>query len=80
MVKANDPSLNEGEFLLEALKQQIRIDGRGIYDVRSIEIKFGAEYGQVEVQLGRTRYIYIYIYNRYINKYYTDVLYTYLFI
>ncbi|KAI9308376.1 ribosomal protein S5 domain 2-type protein [Cunninghamella echinulata] len=55
MVKANDPSLNEGEFLLEALKQQIRIDGRGIYDVRSIEIKFGSDYGQVEVQLGRTR-------------------------
>ncbi|KAI8060166.1 ribosomal protein S5 domain 2-type protein [Gongronella butleri] len=51
----NDPSTNESEFLLEALRNQQRVDGRGIYDMRSIDIAFGADYGHVKVQLGRTR-------------------------
>ncbi|KAI8097789.1 ribosomal protein S5 domain 2-type protein [Halteromyces radiatus] len=55
MVKNSDPSVNENDFLLAALKANQRVDGRGIYDVRSIELKFGSDYGQVEVQLGRTR-------------------------
>lgn len=56
MVKDLDPSINESTFLLQALEEKRRIDGRGIYDVRSIDITFGADYGQVNVQLGRTRY------------------------
>lgn len=56
MVKELDPSINESTFLLQALEEKRRIDGRGIYDVRSIDITFGADYGQVNVQLGRTRY------------------------
>ncbi|CDS06032.1 hypothetical protein LRAMOSA08560 [Lichtheimia ramosa] len=55
MVKELDPSINESTFLLQALEEKRRIDGRGIYDVRSIDITFGADYGQVNVQLGRTR-------------------------
>ncbi|KAI8336271.1 ribosomal protein S5 domain 2-type protein [Chlamydoabsidia padenii] len=55
MVKNSDPSVNENEFLLAALKEQKRTDGRGIYDVRSIDLVFGSDYGQVQVQLGRTR-------------------------
>jgi hypothetical protein len=47
--------LNENEFLLAALREQKRTDGRGIYDVRSIDLAFGLDYGQVQVQLGRTR-------------------------
>lgn len=55
MVKNSDPSVNENEFLLAALREQKRTDGRGIYDVRSIDLAFGTDYGQVQVQLGRTR-------------------------
>jgi exosome complex component RRP45 len=56
MVKVLEPSVNETEFLLSALTEGKRVDGRGVYDVRSVEILLGADYGQVEVQLGRTRY------------------------
>ncbi|KAG0167897.1 Exosome complex component RRP45 [Apophysomyces sp. BC1034] len=55
MVKETDPSNNENLFLLQALKEGRRVDGRGVYDIRSIQLKFGADYGYVEVQLGRTR-------------------------
>lgn len=55
MVKELEPSLNEKAFLLEALKQGRRVDGREVYDMRSVEITLGTDYGYVEVQLGRTR-------------------------
>ncbi|KAI9313803.1 ribosomal protein S5 domain 2-type protein [Dichotomocladium elegans] len=55
MVKDLDPSINETNFLLKALEEKQRVDGRGIYDVRSIQIKFGSDFGQANVQLGRTR-------------------------
>ncbi|KAI8973572.1 ribosomal protein S5 domain 2-type protein [Mycotypha africana] len=55
MVKEIDPSLNEVNFLLEALKDGKRVDGREIYDMRSLEIKLGSDYGFVEVQLGKTK-------------------------
>ncbi|KAI8372547.1 ribosomal protein S5 domain 2-type protein [Choanephora cucurbitarum] len=55
MVKELPPSVNETAFLLEALRQGRRVDGREIYDMRSIEITLGSDYGYVEVQLGRTR-------------------------
>ena len=50
-----DPSTNEREFLLAALKDGARIDGRKFYDFRTLRLTFGAEYGAVEVQLGNTR-------------------------
>lgn len=50
-----DPSTNEREFLLTALKDGARIDGRKFYDFRTLRLTFGAEYGAVEVQLGNTR-------------------------
>lgn len=55
MVKEVVPSVNEVNFLLEALKQGRRVDGREVYDMRSLDIKLGSDYGYVEVQLGRTR-------------------------
>ncbi|KAI7898841.1 ribosomal protein S5 domain 2-type protein [Cokeromyces recurvatus] len=55
MVKEIDPSLNEVNFLLEALREGRRVDGREVYDMRSLEITLGTDYGHVEVQLGRTR-------------------------
>lgn len=55
MVRELEPSVNETAFLLQALKQGRRVDGREIYDMRSVEITLGSDYGYVEVQLGRTR-------------------------
>lgn len=55
MVRELEPSVNETAFLLEALRQGRRVDGREVYDMRSVELTLGADYGYVEVQLGRTR-------------------------
>ncbi|KYR00615.1 putative exosome complex exonuclease [Tieghemostelium lacteum] len=48
-------SKNERDFVLESLDKSQRIDGRGMFDIRGIEITFGKSYGMVEVQLGKTR-------------------------
>ncbi|PVU93226.1 hypothetical protein BB561_003398 [Smittium simulii] len=53
----NKTSNNNREFVLEALKSGYRIDGRGIYDYRNLEIKCGEEAGSVQVQLGDSRVI-----------------------
>ncbi|KAF9423482.1 Exosome complex component RRP45 [Podila epigama] len=54
-MKETEPSTNEREFVLAALKEGTRIDGRKAYDFRTLRLSFGAEYGAVEVQLGNTR-------------------------
>ncbi|KAF1803443.1 ribosomal protein S5 domain 2-type protein [Mucor lusitanicus] len=55
MVREAIPSVNEVNFLLESLRQGRRVDGREVYDMRSLDIKLGSDFGYVEVQLGRTR-------------------------
>ena len=50
------PSIPEREFTLEALKQSLRVDGRGPLDMRPVELSFGPELGWVECSLGKTRY------------------------
>jgi exosome complex component RRP45 len=45
----------EHDFIVEALKRNVRLDGRGIDELRPLNITFGDEYGHVEVQLGHTR-------------------------
>ncbi|KAI9012605.1 ribosomal protein S5 domain 2-type protein [Phycomyces nitens] len=55
MVKEIGPSINESQFLLNALREGRRVDGRGVYDMRSIELSFGQDFGYVQVQLGKTR-------------------------
>ncbi|KAG1143989.1 hypothetical protein G6F37_006553 [Rhizopus arrhizus] len=55
MVREIDPSVNESTFLLEALKQGKRVDGREVYDMRSTEIVLGSDYGYAEVRLGKTK-------------------------
>eukprot|EP01127_Copromyxa_protea_P018322 TRINITY_DN573_c0_g1_i1.p1 TRINITY_DN573_c0_g1~~TRINITY_DN573_c0_g1_i1.p1 ORF type:complete len:459 (+),score=113.42 TRINITY_DN573_c0_g1_i1:3-1379(+) len=52
-----DPvSSNELKFISSAIcESQLRMDGRGVYDFRTLKITFGSEYGQVQVQLGTTR-------------------------
>uniref|UniRef100_A0A6B2L532 Exosome complex component RRP45 n=1 Tax=Arcella intermedia TaxID=1963864 RepID=A0A6B2L532_9EUKA len=48
-------SANEKTFILNALTQNQRIDGRHLMDYRNIKLAFGSEYGTLQVQLGKTR-------------------------
>lgn len=56
MPREAEPSLNERAFLLEALREDIRLDGRALEAFRDVEILFGEEYGVADVKLGKTRY------------------------
>lgn len=45
----------ERRFLLKAIEEKKRLDGRQTYDYRNIKITFGTDYGCCVVELGRTR-------------------------
>ncbi|XP_069050125.1 exosome complex component RRP45 isoform X2 [Lepisosteus oculatus] len=45
----------ERQFLLTAIKEKKRLDGRQTYDYRNIKITFGTQYGCCIVDLGKTR-------------------------
>ncbi|XP_036892222.1 exosome complex component RRP45, partial [Sturnira hondurensis] len=45
----------ERRFLLRAIEEKKRLDGRQTYDYRSIKISFGTDYGCCIVELGKTR-------------------------
>ncbi|XP_030644042.1 exosome complex component RRP45 [Chanos chanos] len=45
----------ERQFLLKAVEEKKRVDGRQTYDYRNIKITFGTEYGCCIVDLGKTR-------------------------
>lgn len=49
-------SVNERAFIQDALKEQIRLDGRAFDAFRALHLTFGDEYGVADVQLGKTRY------------------------
>lgn len=49
--------MNERDFVFEALKQGIRIDGRKLEQFRDVEITLGDEYGYVDVKMGKTRVV-----------------------
>ncbi|KTW27927.1 uncharacterized protein T551_02894 [Pneumocystis jirovecii RU7] len=55
MPKDIDLSLNEKEFILEALNNNLRLDGRGFDVWRDLKLNFGNSYGHVELSLGKTR-------------------------
>lgn len=55
MVKDIDISLSESSFILEALKQEQRLDGRSFDQFRDVDIKLGQEYGDVTVIMGQTK-------------------------
>ncbi|KAL8656461.1 MAG: hypothetical protein Q9210_000254 [Variospora velana] len=55
MPREAEPSINERAFILEALRENIRLDGRALDAFRNIELSFGDEYGVADVQLGDTR-------------------------
>lgn len=45
----------ERDFLLKAIEEKKRLDGRQTYDYRTIKITFGTDYGCCFVDLGKTR-------------------------
>ncbi|KAK2908726.1 hypothetical protein Q8A67_004563 [Cirrhinus molitorella] len=45
----------EKRFLLKAIEEKKRLDGRETYDYRNIKISFGTDYGCCIVELGKTR-------------------------
>eukprot|EP01126_Amoeba_proteus_P034584 TRINITY_DN3451_c0_g1_i6.p1 TRINITY_DN3451_c0_g1~~TRINITY_DN3451_c0_g1_i6.p1 ORF type:complete len:418 (+),score=104.94 TRINITY_DN3451_c0_g1_i6:61-1314(+) len=49
-------SVNETQFISKAVcEEKLRLDGRGLYDLRSLRLTFGTEFGQVQVQIGATK-------------------------
>ena len=56
MPREAEPSINERAFVLQALEENIRLDGRALDAFRDIDISFGDDYGVADVQLGKTRY------------------------
>ncbi|GME77801.1 unnamed protein product [Ambrosiozyma monospora] len=56
MPRDYDISNNEKQFVLEALKQNLRLDGRKLLQMRDISIVVSPEeYGYVEVTMGKTK-------------------------
>ncbi|KZV95603.1 ribosomal protein S5 domain 2-like protein [Exidia glandulosa HHB12029] len=51
------PSIPEKEFVLEALGQGLRVDGRAPLEMRQPVLTFGPEFGYVECSLGKTKVI-----------------------
>ncbi|KAL4971755.1 ribosomal protein S5 domain 2-type protein [Aspergillus desertorum] len=50
-------SIAERDFILDALREGLRLDGRGTDQFRPLTLSFGEEYGHVKVQLGKTSLI-----------------------
>lgn len=50
------PSINERAFVLQALRGNVRIDGRALDAFRDIELSFGDDFGIADLKLGKTRY------------------------
>ncbi|OJJ50556.1 hypothetical protein ASPZODRAFT_126439 [Penicilliopsis zonata CBS 506.65] len=54
MSKEAPLSLAERDFILDAVREGVRLDGREVDQLRPLRISFGREYGHVKVQLGKT--------------------------
>lgn len=57
-------SFAERDFVVNALREDVRLDGRQPDQLRPLKVSFGEEYGHVKVQLGKTRYAYLETLNR----------------
>jgi len=55
MPREAEPSINERAFVLQALQEDVRLDGRALDAFRHLNISFGEEYGVADVRLGKTR-------------------------
>lgn len=54
MPREVEPSNNAKAFVLEALRENLRIDGRALDAFRPIDLAFGSEYGLATVRMGKT--------------------------
>lgn len=50
-------SVAERDFITEALREGVRLDGREPDQLRPLNVSFGDDYGHVKVQLGKTRFV-----------------------
>ncbi|KAE8352238.1 ribosomal protein S5 domain 2-type protein [Aspergillus coremiiformis] len=50
-------SIAERDFILNALREDVRLDGREADQFRPLNVSFGEEYGHVKIQLGKTSLI-----------------------
>ncbi|KIX03785.1 uncharacterized protein Z518_07338 [Rhinocladiella mackenziei CBS 650.93] len=55
MPREVDISNIERNFILDALEQDVRVDGRHLDEFRTLDLDFGDEYGTVTLCLGKTR-------------------------
>ncbi|KAH7041087.1 ribosomal protein S5 domain 2-type protein [Microdochium trichocladiopsis] len=55
MPREAEPSLNERAFVVQALHEGHRLDGRALDQFRKLELTFGDQYGVADVTLGKTR-------------------------
>jgi exosome complex component RRP45 len=55
MPREVEASLNERQFIRDALFESIRLDGRQLDQFRPLELEFGNDYGVADVRLGKTR-------------------------
>ena len=57
MPREVEPPIVQREFVLGALKEKMRVDGRGLLQGREHSLIFGEELGVVECSLGKTRFV-----------------------
>jgi exosome complex component RRP45 len=57
MPRETEPPSIQREFLLAALQEGKRLDGRLPLEMREIDFTFGDELGSVECRLGKTRWV-----------------------
>ncbi|KAI1819602.1 ribosomal protein S5 domain 2-type protein [Xylaria intraflava] len=55
MPREAEPSLVERGFVIRALQEGLRVDGRAFDQFRKLDLRFGDQYGVAEVSLGKTR-------------------------
>ncbi|SCU86821.1 LAMI_0D03730g1_1 [Lachancea mirantina] len=55
MAKDIEISVSQGRFLIETLKQKVRLDGRRFDQMRDVDIELGKDRGDVMVTMGKTR-------------------------
>lgn len=55
MPREAEPSNNEREFVVSALRENLRLDNRALDEFRPVDLTFGDEYGVANVRMGKTR-------------------------
>jgi len=59
MPREVEPSISERQFVLQALQEGLRLDGRQLDQYRPLSLTFGDQYGVADVTFGKTRCVLI---------------------